>query len=98
MSVESLPCTLLILLAQFTAGVASLVLFVQVRRSLEPGFVRLCPWLTTRRARPTTIPALIIDPQPDLAGYRIDVGLLDAVRATSMAMLLFSFVHAYFLR
>jgi hypothetical protein len=98
MSVESLPFTLLILLAQFTAGVAALVLFVQVRGSFEPGFIRICTWLTTSGAALTTVAALVIDPQPDIGGYRIDVDILDAVRATAMGMLLFSFVHAYFVR
>jgi hypothetical protein len=97
-SVEALPYTLLILLAQFTAGCAALILFVQVRGSFEPGFVRICTWLTVSGAALTTLTALVIEPQPNVAGFRLDPDLIDAIRATSLALLLFSVVHAIYVR
>jgi hypothetical protein len=97
-SVEALPYTLLLLLTQFTAGCAALILFVQVRGTFEPGFVRVCTWLTISGAALTTLTALAIDPQPNVAGYRLDPQLIDAIRAVSLALLLFSIIHAIFVR
>jgi hypothetical protein len=98
LSVESLPYTLLILLAQFTAGVAALVLFAQVRGSFEAGFIRVCAYMTICAAFLTTLTALAIDATPNADAYLLDPGLLDPVRAASMALLLFSLPHVYFLR
>jgi hypothetical protein len=98
MSVESLPYTLLLLLAQFTAGVAALVLFVQIRGIFEPGFIRVCTWLTISGAAMLTLTALAIDPTPVADAYPLDVDVMDAIRAVSVALLLFSFAHAFFVR
>jgi hypothetical protein len=98
LSVESLPYTLLLLLAQFTAGVAALVMFVQVRGSFEPAFIRICAWISLFGALLTTLVALAIDPQPNAGSYRLDADLLDPIRACSLALLLFSVAHVYFLR
>jgi hypothetical protein len=98
LSVESLPYTLLLLLAQFTAGVAVLVLFVQLRRTFEPPFVRVCTWLTVSGAALTMLTALAIEPASRAGAYALDVDMLDPIRAVSMALLLFSLAHWYFLR
>jgi hypothetical protein len=98
LSVESLPYTLLLLLAQFTAGVAVLVLFVQLRRTFEPPFVRVCTWLTVSGAALTMLTALAIEPASRAGAYALDVDALDPIRAVSMALLLFSLAHWYFLR
>jgi hypothetical protein len=98
LSVESLPYTLLLLLAQFTAGVAALVLFVQVRGTFEPGFVRVCSWMTVSGAALLALTAYVIDPGPGAGTYALDADMLDPVRALALALLLFSLIHAYFLR
>jgi hypothetical protein len=98
LSVESLPYTLLLLLAQFTAGVAALVLFVQVRGTFEPGFVRVCSWMTVSGAALLALTAYAIDPSPRADTYALDPDMLDPVRALALALLLFSLIHAYFLR
>jgi hypothetical protein len=97
-SVEALPYTLLLLLAQFAAGVAAVVLFVQVRGGFEASFVRICAWITVSGAALTTLTALVIDPRNNADVYALDPDLLDPVRAASMAMLLFSLIYVYFLR
>jgi hypothetical protein len=98
LSVESLPYTLLLLLAQFSAGVAGFVFFVQLRGSFEASFIRICSWLTISGAALTALTAVALDPRLDVGGYRLDPGLLDPVRGVSVALLLFSLVHAFFLR
>ena len=98
MSVESLPYTLLLLLAQFSAGVAALVLFVQMRGGFEAGFIRICSWLTVSGAILTTITALAMEAQPSAGAYLLDADLLRPARAAALALLLFSLVHAYYLR
>jgi len=97
-SVEALPYTLLLLLAQFTAGTAAIVLFCQARGSFEPAFIRICTWLTVSGAIFTTLLLMVLDVGPNVAGYRLDDGLLSPVRATTLALLLFSVVHAYYVR
>lgn len=98
MSVESLPYTLLLLLAQFTAGVALFVVFTQLRGTYEPAFVRVCSWLIVSGALLMSVTSLALDPSLQADGYALDSDLLDPIRATSMALLLFSVVHWYYLR
>jgi hypothetical protein len=98
LSVEALPYTLLLLLAQFSFGVSALVLFVQMRGSFEPAFVRICTWMTISGAGLTTLTALALDAQANVDGFGLDSDYLSPARAVAMAMLLFSVVHAYFVR
>lgn len=98
MSVESLPYTLLLLLAQFSAGVAALVLYVQLRGGFEAGFVRVCAWLAFSGAALTTITVLFMEGQPNAGGYALDTDLLQPARAAALALLLFSLFHVYYLR
>ncbi|HEY7467570.1 MAG TPA: hypothetical protein VIB47_12835, partial [Dehalococcoidia bacterium] len=69
MSVESLPYTLLLLLAQFTAGTAALVLYTQLRGTYEVAFVRVCSWMIVSGALCTTLVALVIDPSTKAEAY-----------------------------
>ncbi|HEX5369807.1 MAG TPA: hypothetical protein VFY10_10380 [Dehalococcoidia bacterium] len=98
MSVESLPYTLLLLLAQFTAGVAALVLYTELRGIFEPAFIRLVTWMTVSGAVLLTLVALAINPTHDAGGYALDPGVIDPIRALSLALLLFSVVHAFYAR
>jgi hypothetical protein len=98
LSVEALPYTLLLLVAQFTAGVAALVLFVQLRGAFEAGFLRVCTWLTISGAALTMLIAVLLDPRANIDSYRLDEGYLDPAAAVAMALLLFSVVQAFFVR
>jgi hypothetical protein len=98
LSVESLPYTLLLLVGQFSAGLAACVLYVQVRGTYEASFVRTCAWLTVSGAVLLTLTALLIDPRADAGAYALDSDLLRPIRAASLALLLFSLVYVYFLR
>jgi hypothetical protein len=98
LSVESLPWTLLLLLAQFAAGVAALVFYVQVRGIFEPGFVKTCSWLVVLGTLMLVLTALIVDPTTTIESYRLDDELLEPVRFVSMAMFLFSLAYFFFMR
>lgn len=98
MSVESLPYTLLLLLTQFTAGVALLVLYVQVRGTYESAFIRVCSWLTVGGAVLTALTAFAIDPSNAADSYALDSDLLSPIRAATIALMLFSAVHWFYLR
>jgi hypothetical protein len=87
-----------LLLAQFTAGVAVLVLFVQLRGTFEQPFVRVCTWLTVSGAALTMLTALAIEPASRAGAYALDAAVLDPIRAVSIALLLFSIAHWFFLR
>jgi hypothetical protein len=98
LSVESLPYTLLLLMAQFTAGVSLLVVYTQLRGTFEAAFIRVCSWMIVSGAFGLMLVALAIDASADAGGYALDPDLLDPIRATSMALLLFSVVHWFYLR
>ena len=98
LSVESLPYTLLLLLAQFTAGAAVMVLYTQLKGTYEIAFVRTCSWMIVTGAFLTALTALFIDPSTRAEAYALDPDLLDPARAAAMAMLLFSAVHWFYLR
>ncbi len=98
MSVESLPYTLLLLLAQFTAGVSLLVVFTQLRGTYEVAFIRVCSWMTVSGAVALMFLALAINPSANAGGFALDSDILDPIRATSMALVLFAVVHWFYLR
>jgi hypothetical protein len=98
LSVESLPYTLLLLLAQFTAGVIALVLYVQVRGTYEAAFLRTCSWMSLSGAIMLTLTALVIDPQANAGSYKLNPDMLEPIRAVSLAVLLFTIAQVYFLR
>jgi len=98
LSVESLPYTLLLLLAQFTAGVSLLVVYTQLRGTFEMPFIRVCTWMTVSGALGLTLLALAINPTAQAAGFALDTDMLDPIRATSMALLLFSVAHFVYVR
>jgi hypothetical protein len=98
LSVESLPYTVLLLLAQFTAGTVALVLYTQVRGVFEPAFLRTCMWLVVGSAVLLMLTALAIDPTTDAGGFALDPDALDPIKALSMAMVLFCVVYAFYLR
>ena len=98
MSVEALPYTVLLLVAQFSAGTAAFVLFVQLRGSFEAGFIRICSWLTVSGAALVTLTAVALEARASVGGYDLDADLLNPIRAVALALLLFSLIHAYFVR
>ena len=98
MSVESLPYTLLLLLAQFAAGVAALVLYTELRGVYEAAFIRTVNWLTVSGAVLLTLVAIAINPSHAAGGYALDSGDMGPIRALSLALLLFSAVHTYYAR
>jgi hypothetical protein len=98
LSVESLPWTLLLLLAQFAAGVSALVFYAQVRGIFEPAYIKTCSWLVALGALMFALTALIVDPTSSVESFQLDSELLEPVRFVSMAMLLFSAVYFFFLR
>jgi hypothetical protein len=98
LSVESLPYTLLLLLAQFTAGVSLFVVYTQLRGTYELAFVRVCTWMTVSGALGLTLLSLTISPSTQAGGFALDSNMLDPVRATSMALLLFTVAHFVYMR
>jgi hypothetical protein len=98
LSVESLPYTLLLLLAQFTAGVSLLVVYTQLRGTYEIAFIRVCSWMTVSGAVALMFLALAIDPSVNAGGFALDPDVVDPIRATSMALVLFAVVHWFYLR
>jgi hypothetical protein len=87
-----------LLLAQFAAGIAALVVYAQVRGIFEGAFIRTCSWMVASACLLTTLTALMVDPTTNVDSFILDDSLLEPVRFVSMAMLLFSVVYVYFAR
>ncbi len=98
MSVESLPYTLLLLLGQYTAGVAALVVYAELRGTFESGFIRVCSWMIVAGAVMLALTTLFIHPVSEVGGYTLDSDLMQPIRGVSLALMLFSFVYLYFVR
>jgi hypothetical protein len=98
LSVESLPYTLLLLLGQYTAGVAALVYYAHLRGTFEPGFIRVCTWMIVAGAVMLALTALFIHPVRQVDGYALDSDLMEPIRGVTLALMLFSFVYLYFVR
>ena len=98
MSVESLPYTVLLLLAQFTVGTVALVFYTQVRGTFEAAFIRACSYIVVSGALLLTLTALAINPAGTAEAYVLDADAIEPIRALSMALLLFSVVYMFYLR
>jgi len=98
LSVAALSYTLLLLLGQFTAGSALVLLAVQARGTFEASFIRTCAWLTVSGAVLLTVTALAIDPRPAVDSFPLNSDALRPIRAVSIALTLFSFAYVYFVR
>jgi hypothetical protein len=98
LTVESLPYTVLLLLAQFTAGTATLVLYTQVRGIFAAAFIRTCVYLVVGGAGLLTLTALAINPSGTAEAYVLDPDVIEPIRALSTALLLFSVVYMFYVR
>jgi hypothetical protein len=98
LSVAALPYTLLLLLGQFTAGSALVLLAVQARGKFEASFIRTCAWLTVSGAVLLTFTAFALDPRPAVDSYSLTADAIRPIRAVSIALMLFSFANVYFVR
>jgi hypothetical protein len=98
LSVESLPYTLLLLLGQFTAGVSLLIVYTQLRGTYEMAFIRVCSWMTISGAFGLLLLVLAMDSSSNAGGYALDPDIFDPIRAVSMALMLFTLVHWFYLR
>ena len=98
MTVESLPYTVLLLLAQFTVGTAALVLYTQVRGRFEAAFIRTCSYIVVTGALLLMLTALAINQNETAEAYVLDPDFIQPIRALSMALLLFSVVYMFYIR
>ncbi len=98
MSVESLPYSVLLLLAQFTVGTVALVLYVQLRGIFEASFIRACTYMVVSGAFLLTLTAFAINPTTMAEAYTLDPDTLEPLRALSLALLLFSVVYMFYVR
>lgn len=98
MSVESLPYTVLLLLAQFTVGTVAFVFYTQIRATFEPAFIRACSYMVAGGAFLLTLTAVAINPSDTAEAFALDSGALEPIRALSLALLLFSVVYMFYLR
>jgi hypothetical protein len=98
LSVESLPYTVLLLLAQFTAGATALVVYAQIRGIFEAAFIRTCTYTVVCGALLLALVAFAINPGPTAEAYTLDPDAIQPIRALSLALLLSSIVYMFYIR
>jgi hypothetical protein len=98
LSVESLPYTVLLLLAQFTAGAAALVVYAQIRGIFEAAFIRTCTYTVVSGALLLALVAFAINAGPTAEAYTLDPDAIQPIRALSLALVLFSIVYMFYIR
>jgi hypothetical protein len=98
LTVESLPYSVLLLLAQFTAGCTALVLYTQFRGIFEAAFIRTCTYMVVSGAALLALTAFAISPTDTAEAYILDPDALQPIRALSLAFLLFSIVYMFYMR
>jgi hypothetical protein len=98
LSVAALPYTLLLLLGQFTAGSAIVLIAVHARGKFEASFIRTCAWLTVAGAALLALTASVVELRASVDSYSLNAEALRLLRAVALAMMLFSLAYAYFVR
>lgn len=99
MSVESLPYTVLLLLAQFTVGSVAFVVYAHMRGIYELSFIRTCNWMVVGGAALLVLTALWTDTTTvNIDGFILDPDLILPIRAFSVGLLLFSLVYMLYIR
>lgn len=94
MSVEALPYTLLILLAEFTIGGLWVLLAADLRGSVAASFVKFGAGLLVITAAFTFLVAAKIAVPSEVDGYRLDPSYMSATRASLAALFVLTIPYA----
>src|SRR3990170_143960 len=96
MSVDALPYTVLILLAEFSVGCLLVLVAVDVRGLVVPSFVKLGAGIVLTGAALTLLTALQVESVSDIDGFRVDTGLMGPMRALFASFLAATLPYSFF--
>ena len=95
MNLDALPHTVLLILAEFSAGSLAAVLIADARGMVKAGFVKLSAAIIVIAAALALLSAFSVS-SDDLAGYRLVAGLSGALRASFAVFLALTLLYTVF--
>src|SRR5450756_1284130 len=87
MNLDALPYTSFIVLLEFSVGSLLVCLFADWRGRVAASFVKFSAAMVTVAAMLMLLNSFALDPKSAIGGYRLDDGLLTAVKATTIVFL-----------
>src|SRR5581483_3624070 len=87
MNLDALPYTSFIVLAEFCVGSLAVCVYAERRGRVAKSFVQFCAWMVVVGALVLLLNGLALDPNAIVGGYRLEDGLLRAVRIASAVFL-----------
>ena len=87
MSIDALPYTVLLLLAEFSVGCLLVLVAADLRGLVVPSFVKLGAGMVLAGAALTLLTALQVEAVSDIDGFRVDADLMGPMRALLAAFL-----------
>jgi hypothetical protein len=97
MNLDALPYTSFIVLAEFCVGSLAVCVYAERRGRVAKSFVQFCAWMVVVGALVLLLNGLALDPNAIVGGYRLEDGLLRAVRIASAVFLALCLPYAVLL-
>jgi hypothetical protein len=96
MNLDALPYTSFIVLLEFSVGSLLVCLFADWRGRVAASFVKFSAAMVTVAAMLMLLNSFALDPKSAIGGYRLDDGLLTAVKATTIVFLVTTLPYNWF--
>ncbi len=96
MNLDALPYTSFIVLLEFSVGSLLVCLFADWRGRVAASFVKFSAAMVTVGAMLMLLNSFALDPKSAIGGYRLDDGMLTAVKATTIVFLVTTLPYNWF--
>ena len=98
MNLDALPYTSFIVLLEFSVGSLLVCLFADWRGRVAASFVKFSAAMVTVAAAVMLLNSLVLDPKSAIGGYRLDDGVLSAVKIATIAFLVTTLPYNWYLQ
>ena len=98
MNLDALPYTSFIVLLEFSVGSLLVCLFADWRGRVAASFVKFSAAMVTVAAAVMLLNSLVLDPKSAIGGYRLDDGVLSAVKIVTIAFLVTTLPYNWYLQ
>ena len=98
MNLDALPYTSFIVLLEFSVGSLLVCLFADWRGRVAASFVKFSAAMVTVAAAVMLLNSLVLDPKSAIGGYRLDDGVLSAVKIATIAFVVTTLPYNWYLQ
>ncbi len=98
MNLDALPYTSFIVLLEFSVGSLLVCLFADWRGRVAASFVKFSAAMVTVAAAIMLLNSLVLDPKSAIGGYRLDDGVLTAVKVATIAFVVTTLPYNWYLQ